>query len=55
MAETSTRWWLTQDSTETVIDVNHPGFDGGSTSLRGRWSHANREDPGEAVHAAVHP
>ena len=21
MAETSTRWWLTQDSTETIIDA----------------------------------
>ncbi len=29
--------------------LNHPGSVGGSSPLKGRWSHATREDPGEGV------
>ena len=47
MAETSTRWWLTQDSTETTIDAppeestswwpNCRGWASGAPSVNG-WS-----------------
>ena len=36
------------------VTLNRPGFLGDSIPWKGRWSHANREDPGEAVHAALH-
>jgi hypothetical protein len=34
--------------------LNRTGLLGGSIPLKGRWSHANREDCREAVHAALH-
>ena len=42
-------------SLATRTSLNHPGFLGGSIPWKGRWSYANREDPREAVHAALHP
>jgi hypothetical protein len=35
-------------------EVNRPGLLGDSIPWKGRWSHANREDPREAVDAAVY-
>jgi DNA replication protein DnaC len=34
--------------------MNRPGLLGDSIPWKGRWSHANREDPREAVDAAVY-
>ena len=41
--------------TAVMARLNRPGFLGGSIPLKGRWSHANREESREAVHAALHP
>jgi len=36
------------------VGLNRPGLLGDSIPWKGRWSHANREDPREAVYAALY-